>query len=54
MEQEQKRPVPAEVAVHEEERQLHQHTGHQREDQGELLPDAVARLVVGAAQVERH
>lgn len=47
-------PIAAEVAVDEEERELHQSTGHQGEEQRQRLPHAVPMGAVGAAQVERR
>jgi hypothetical protein len=46
--------IAAEVAVDEEERELHQGAGHQGEEQRQHLPHAVPCGAVGAAQVERR
>lgn len=52
MQQQHERPVLAELAVDEGERELHEHGRHEREEQRERLPEVV-RAVRGA-QVERR
>lgn len=54
VQQQHERAVAAEVAVHEEERELHERAGQQREKQRQRLPHAVAARAVGAAQVQRR
>lgn len=52
MQQQHERPVLAELAVDEGERELHEHGRHEREEQRETLPEVVG--AVGGAQVERR
>lgn len=54
MQQQHQRAVAAEVAVHEEERELHECAGQQREKQRQRLPHAVPARAIGAAQVQRR
>lgn len=54
VQQQHERAVAAEVAVHEEERELHERAGQQREKQRQRLPHAVPARAVGAAQVQRR
>lgn len=54
VQQQHKRPVAAEVAVHEEECELHERAGQQREKQRQGLPHAVPARAVSAAQVQRR
>lgn len=53
MQQQDERPVPAEVPVDEGERQLDEHGRHEREKEREPLPDLVPGGAVRGAQVER-
>lgn len=53
MQQQHERPVLAELAVDEGERELHEHGRHEREEQRETLPEPVAGGVVRGAQVQR-
>lgn len=52
MQQQHERPVLAELAVDEGERELHEHGRHEREEQRESLPEVVR--AVGGAQVDRR